>query len=236
LGAVWLAPSIILPRQQTERPFITIVVEGAIEQASYAGRARSERGTLIIRPSFDCRQVRAAPTGAKLFSFAWRQDFTHGATYESVDVDRLVTIGAVSAKALDREVEAIVMRQGPAAVMTRHWSDELAGALVENIDLSISNWSKTVGISRETVARRFHRNYGVGAARFRLELRARAAWKRIVSTSTPLSLIALESGFADQAHMTRTIGWFTGRTPSACRAVTKLPPEGVPAGSFRHAA
>ena len=40
---------------------------------------------------------------------------------------------------------------------------------------------------------------------------------RIVSTDDRLSLIALETGFADQSHMTRAVGWLTGKSPSAWR-------------------
>jgi AraC-like DNA-binding protein len=95
--------------------------------------------------------------------------------------------------------------------------DDLKDAILADPHLCISDWARINRVSREAAARAFRAAYAVSPARFRLELRARRAWVRIVSGGEPLSLIALETGFADQSHMTRAVGWLTGRSPSAWR-------------------
>ena len=51
-----------------------------------------------------------------------------------------------------------------------------------------------------------------GAAGFNHE-----AWLAIARTHTPLAAIAADTGFADQAHMTRSVKDVTGASPGAWR-------------------
>jgi len=71
----------------------------------------------------------------------------------------------------------------------------------------------------ETVSRGFTRAYGIGPAAFARELGCRAAWLQIARTRRSFATIAAETGFADQAHMTRAMQRGQRRTPSAWRAV-----------------
>jgi AraC-like DNA-binding protein len=54
--------------------------------------------------------------------------------------------------------------------------------------------------------------YGVGPTRYRIEARARFAWQMIIEG---VAEIAAAAGYADQAHMTREVKAFTGRSPGA---------------------
>jgi len=108
-------------------------------------------------------------------------------------------------------------------------ADRLAGRLTMDPSTVIGEWAASNRHSREWLSRRFSRLYGVDSALFRVEARARLAWRRIVASDEPLAGIAAECGFADQPHMTRAIGRLTGRSPSAWRrnrAVTSVQ-EGV---------
>lgn len=48
-------------------------------------------------------------------------------------------------------------------------------------------------------------------------LRVQFVCRRLVETEEPLHAIALEAGFADQSHMTRTFKRMTGYPPGAYR-------------------
>ncbi|HVH12448.1 MAG TPA: helix-turn-helix domain-containing protein, partial [Longimicrobium sp.] len=45
----------------------------------------------------------------------------------------------------------------------------------------------------------------------------------VASSGLPLARVALEAGFADQAHLTRELRRETGITPGALRRVASLP-------------
>ena len=54
-------------------------------------------------------------------------------------------------------------------------------------------------------------------AAFRAQARAQAAFVQIIESRAPFAAIAIETGFADQAHMSRATRALTGRTPAEWR-------------------
>lgn len=103
----------------------------------------------------------------------------------------------------------------------REPADDLAAALLNDAP-AIGDWSATRGLARETLSRQFRRLYGIDAAAYRAEARARRAWRLITGTAAPLAEIAQVSGHADQAHMTRAVRALTGRPPGAWRGLTSV--------------
>ena len=93
----------------------------------------------------------------------------------------------------------------------------VAVALRRDSALSIRGWAEEMSLAASTVSRGFRAAYGCTAAAYRAEIRARNAWRGIVSTSTSLGFVAAEHGFSDQAHMTRTIRELTGAPPRSWR-------------------
>ena len=211
-----LGPDGVLARTQSVDATLLLLVDGTLELCSYRGRERLTRGMLAIRPTFDCRMVRAGAGGAAWLQLPWRPDWSLGATHEVADVDGLLLRAGHDLCAALAEAERIA---GGASLppLRLHWIDDLKTAILADPHLSISDWSRAHRVSREGAARAFRAAYAVSPARFRLELRARRAWARIIAGDDALSLIALETGFADQSHMTRAVGWLTGRPPSAWR-------------------
>ena len=98
------------------------------------------------------------------------------------------------------------------------WPDELAAALMRNPSLKLSRWGEANGIAPWTLSRDFGLVFGVSPETFRARARARHALKRIRDTHAPLASIAVQLGFADQSHMTRSVKQLTGITPQAWRS------------------
>ncbi len=63
----------------------------------------------------------------------------------------------------------------------------------------------------------FHRAFGVSPMQFRSELHARTAWLAVTDSYEPLSGIAADLGYSDQAHMTRAVKALTGAPPAQWR-------------------
>ncbi|MBC7925172.1 MAG: helix-turn-helix domain-containing protein, partial [Bryobacteraceae bacterium] len=49
------------------------------------------------------------------------------------------------------------------------------------------------------------------------QLRVDAACAELVNTDTPISAVAMQTGFADQSHLTRTLKQYVGFSPLAFR-------------------
>jgi AraC-like DNA-binding protein len=94
----------------------------------------------------------------------------------------------------------------------------LAAALVRNPSLKLSQWGEKKGIAPWTVSRGFELVFGVSPEAFRARTRARHALRSIRNTQASLANIAVELGFADQSHMTRSVKQLTGIGPRAWRS------------------
>jgi len=111
--------------------------------------------------------------------------------------------------------------QPPTPGQRNDWPDLLAADLARDATIEVGAWADAQGLARETVSRGFAAAYGTAPIVFRAELRTRAAWLRITRGADRLSTIAADTGFADQAHMTRWIQRLTGASPTSWRLYTE---------------
>jgi AraC-like DNA-binding protein len=220
-GAERVAAATCPPRHQHAHAYVTVVLDGAYQQLAYAGRLRAEAGDVLVQPTFDCHLNRPLSSKATLLRLAWPHDITFGGIFRGVPVDDIV-------RAAQRDVDdaadllaSRVLERQPIAAPTEDWPDLLTADIRVEPRIGILKWAETLGVSREHVSRLFAADYGVPPVRFRLEMRARQAWKGAVRSTEPLSQIAQECGFSDQAHMSRAVHWLTGRPPAAWRAASR---------------
>ncbi|WP_433433931.1 AraC family transcriptional regulator [Nonomuraea sp. CA-141351] len=86
-------------------------------------------------------------------------------------------------------------------------------------DLTADDLARATGASRYAVYRAFRSEYGMAPSDYQRQLRLRKA-RALIAGGTPLGEAAMETGFADQSHLTR---WFTryfGLTPGTYREAT----------------
>ncbi len=100
----------------------------------------------------------------------------------------------------------------------RDWPEQLAADLSRNASLNLTVWSEEHGIAPWTLSRGFESVFGISPSAFRAAARARRALQAIRTTDEPLVDVATRFGFADQAHMTRSVKYLTGNTPHAWRS------------------
>lgn len=81
----------------------------------------------------------------------------------------------------------------------------------------ITDVSLRLGVSREHASREFRRYFGLAPTKARLLAAAEQAIGLLVEKARPLCDVALDAGFYDQAHMTRTLRKVCGSTPSKLR-------------------
>lgn len=224
-----------LPRHRHLHAYATVVLAGSFEEAGYVGRIRATAGDVLIHPLLDCHANRKVAAGLKLIRLEWPDSSAIGSgLYHLERIDDV-------ARAAERDVRdastllqhLLFERRSASAGRRNDWPDLLLLDLVRNTTTEIGSWAEASGLARETVSRGFAAAYGITAAAMRAELRARSAWLRITNESHSLSAIAAESGFADQAHMTRWIRRVTGATPAFWRRQSRSRQQRSVAASFR---
>ena len=82
---------------------------------------------------------------------------------------------------------------------------------------SLADLGRAAGVHPSHVARVIRRHRGCSVGELVRGMRLAAAVERIKATATPLSVIALDCGFCDQAHLTRVMRRRMGVTPGRLR-------------------
>lgn len=115
-------------------------------------------------------------------------------------------------------------RLRPGEARTPSIPADLAGArdcLTGKSDMSVALVARSMGLHPVYFARLFRNAFGHSPAHLRRNYRTARAINKIVRTSAPLAHIAGDEGFADQAHMTRTISQACGWSPAALRRLLR---------------
>jgi AraC family transcriptional regulator len=92
-----------------------------------------------------------------------------------------------------------------------------------NASVSLKTLADLAQLSQSHFIRAFKASTGVTPYRWLLDARVRRAQQLLVDKGWPLPQIAVESGFADQSHLTRIFRRVTGENPGAWRR--RLGPE-----------
>jgi AraC-like DNA-binding protein len=91
--------------------------------------------------------------------------------------------------------------------------------LLAEPNLGVIELARRVSCSPHYLSRAFSRVTGGSISGYRNRIRVSRALERISQGERDLAALAHELGFADHAHLTRTVRTVTGHTPSACRGL-----------------
>lgn len=223
-GIETLSCSFSLPRHRHLRAYATVVLEGRFEESGYIGRIVTTAGDVLIHPALDCHGNRAVAAGVTLIRLPWPDASGIGGLYHLDNVDEIARAAEHDVTEATHHLQCALRSHGAAAAGRRNdWPDLLLQDLSGDASTPLRLWAEAKGLAPETISRGFAAAYGVTPSIVRAELRTRAAWLRITRGTDPLSMIAADTGFADQAHMTRWIHRMTGVPPAAWRQHARRP-------------
>jgi AraC-like DNA-binding protein len=210
------SPGQLIARHRHAAAYAAVVLKGGYEEAGSEGRRIVRAGDVLIYHAYASHLDRIGAKGAELLNIALPQDAvtTDICAGTIADPEALQRVHRTDPRAARAMLLAQIV---PASRALQDWPDLLQAQLASSRDLSLAQHARSFGLARETVSRGFSKLYGIAPAAFRLEARARRAWRRVVAEPTPLASIAAEEGFADQAHMTRAVAALTGSPPGVWR-------------------
>jgi AraC family transcriptional regulator len=85
------------------------------------------------------------------------------------------------------------------------------------LGLCLDEIAEVAGVHPAHLCREFRRRFGCTMTQYAVRLRADRALQEVIRSDTPLATVAAQLGFADQAHLTRTIREHFGTTPGRLR-------------------
>jgi AraC-like DNA-binding protein len=209
----------LLPRHRHPSSYLALVLSGGYEEAGDRGRRQVGPGDVVMHGAFEAHLNRYHARGSEVLCLALPRRMEPGTAVMRVpDSDRVVRLAERDPK---EAVRFLLTNAEPSPGCLLDWPDELARELARDPQLRLQDWARRHCLADATVSRGFRQVFGITPSAFRAQLRGRIAWQRVLGCGEPLAFIATDSGFFDQAHMTRTVRALTGRPPGAWRQPVK---------------
>lgn len=209
----------LVPRHRHDASYLALVLSGSYEEAGDRGRFRVSAGDIVVHGAFEAHLNRYLSASALILNIplnTWQEP--SAPLMRIADPDSAARL----AERDPREAAAFVLSAMHAAPLpVADWPEQLAADLARDPHLRLQHWAQARGLADATVSRGFQKVFGVTPSAYRVQLRGRLAWRRIVGGEKSLSDIAIDCGFADQSHMTRTVFAVTGRSPGTWRNEVK---------------
>ncbi len=204
-----------LPRHRHAAGYATVVLAGSFEEASFAGRFLAGPGDVLLHGAFDCHANRLSSRHSlQIVRLPWSDNMLEG-RYRVRDPDALAILAERDPFEATQQLRANLLQ---IKAVDLHWTERLAEGLRAQSVVCLETWADSERLAPETVSRGFHRAFGVTPKAFRIESRARRAWNLLLRSPAPLTEIAHQLGFADLAHLSRSVAALTGAPPSYWRA------------------
>lgn len=200
-----------MPRHRHGEAYVALVLAGSYVEAGDRGRLRIEAGQAVFHDVFESHRNEFFGSGAQVLNLPVPAGGIFHVQGQVADAD---AIARLAERDLAQAAELLQATCRPCSARLDDWPDALALALANDQTLNLATWADEQGIAPQSISRGFRRAYGTTPKRYRLELRAVQALRRLPGWRGSMAMLAAETGFADQAHMTRTLVAMTGVTPT----------------------
>jgi AraC-like DNA-binding protein len=199
-----------MARHHHRHGYIALVLAGGYIEAGDRGRLRVQAGQAVVHGAHESHQNQFFGAGARVLNLPSEGAEIGPALGVVDDADAIARVAERDPRQASQMLRATFH---PSEARLDDWPDLLAAALAADPNLRLAEWAATLGIAPQSLSRGFRRAYGTSPKRYRLELRALHALRRLPGSPTSIATLAADAGFADQAHLTRTIHGLTGQTP-----------------------
>jgi AraC-like DNA-binding protein len=200
-----------MPRHRHGEAYVALVLAGGYVEAGDRGRVRIEAGQAVFHDRYEAHRNEFFGHGAEVLNLPVPAGGIGHVQGRVTDAD---AIARLAERDLAQAAELLGATFRPCTALLDDWPDSLASALANDPALNLVAWADSQGIAPPSISRGFRRAYGTTPKRYRLELRAVQALRRLPGWRGSMAMLAAETGFADQAHMTRAIVAIAGVAPT----------------------
>jgi AraC family transcriptional regulator len=232
-----------LPSHYHDRASVFVIVEGALEERMTSSAFDCSPGTLLAKPPGERHSDQVSPRGARAIAIEYLDDVESSrmaAMTPASVVHRVMPLALGLANQIASEMRAedsasSLSLEGLALELSSHvlrsarqetdrvvplWLMQIRDMVRDEsmtILPTLSQIAERVQRHPAYVARAFRRSFGCSIGTWARTSRLEWAARQLVTTSTPISVIAMRAGFFDQSHFSRAFRRHTRVTPLAYR-------------------
>lgn len=204
---------------------ISIVLRGSMREDSGGVSHHGTAGDIIIKPAgvmhsdaFDAARIVCLDADPSRVDVPFPRYAWHRATEATAAAVRLAH-GFLDGTGIDEDLDDLLAAIPSAITPDRALATRAARALEDSFahPPGIEDLAANLGVHRVHLARVFRLQWRCSPRDYIQQLRVRAAAHGLASTARALAEIAFETGFSDQAHMSRVFRRRMGMTPAAFR-------------------
>jgi AraC-like DNA-binding protein len=191
-----------------------VVLAGGYLEAGDSGRHGMEPGDVLLHEAWESHLDRINARGAEVLMLELGAEAGRRVVGRIADPDALVRLAERDQRAALAYLLENLTARPPGQT---DWPDLLARDLRAETGLRLETWAEARGLHPGSISRGFRQVFGVTPAAYRLAQRTGRALRAIRGSPEPLDCIAQNCGFADQAHMNRSVRRLAATTPAALR-------------------
>jgi len=221
----------VQPRHRHAESSLSLVLAGELEETSATRSYRAAAGSMVIKPAGCWHANVYGPQGARIVQvgLTTADDVWDSALrgYRWLDSPRFAraVLALLNGRGRAGEsaeyifwdvVESVFPRRAhPRATTPPVWLADAVDLLDQctGQTIFVANVAQRVGVHPVHFARVFRARFGCTVRQYIRERRVSAAWRACQTGEGSLAAIAVRTGFADQAHMTRAFTEILGVSP-----------------------
>jgi len=226
-----------VPTHQHRSAYVSFLLAGAYVERTRTAERECSMGTVVWHFAGETHSDYFTKHGGHLLNLEFRDDWLRNtrSIIEIADEPRAACGGPLFSLGLDLYHFVNTGRKVPEDIATEllgfytrfsdgprkpEWLARVLQLIYDTYgeNLTLATAAKIAGVHPVHISRSFRRLIGCTFLQYVRQVRIRRSFDLLRGSATPLVDVALECGFADHAHMSRSIKRSIGITPSAYRA------------------
>ncbi|SRR6266404_456232 len=239
------SPETVIRQHSHNYAYFCILLRGTYLEEFGSRRRECKQSTVVFHPPEESHSTRFLHDGGHLFRFEFKPELfkrisdcslllAEPAKFDGGTPAQLATklyrefrqmdeVSVLIIEGLALEIAAYVARkrQRESFKIPPMWLSRASALIYEQFAsaLSLADIAKTTGVHPLHLARVFRQFEGCTIGEYIRNLRVDYAARQLCSSKISLSELALDSGFCDQAHFSKTFRLVMGMTPSQYRSI-----------------
>lgn len=242
ISLVRYPPHLVQPRHSHPRAAVSIILSGALHEEWKSGAVTARAFSSVRKPPRAAHETRFGPEGAAILSVTTGEEarvagdprWTARAPIRRGVLDTLLAslAGGCEADFADAAQSFAAVLEPEEDIIGDNrasWLHDLFDRLAEEpASSSVADLARQCGVDPSYASRAFRKRYGLGPLQHRRRARCYRALNLLLGGATPATA-AVETGFADQSHLTRELRARFDVTPGRLspRQVKNLQDRGV---------